>query len=227
MTGTTYGTNIAFGQYASCPSYRGYIVNWGKVLNLHGEGLYYVQVTGSFGGTEYCLQSPAFNLRAFACKWADGTVKFDMKATGQIGAVYPQGYIHSLCGFDFIDSIRLPGMFGQEIVKEYLEVYNEYQNGLQSQVRNEAVQGYKFYSKLWLKEYHDRLKVYGLMADVLKVSDYNYANSDYSISQLRVKRAGNYEPQYYEKNRVRMQKVTVEFESGVQNIIKSLCCKVR
>lgn len=227
MTGTTYGTNIAFGTYTQCPTYRGYIVNWGKVLNVHGAGIYRVQFSCSFAGVEYCLNSPSFNLRAFDCKLADQTVKFDAKLTGQIGAHFPQGYVTSLCGFDFVDSVRLPGFFGKELVSEYLEVYNEFQNGTQQQVRNEAIQTFQFFSKLYPKEYHDRLKVYGMMADVLRVSDYNYSNSDWNISQLRVKPNGNYAPEYYNKNRVRLSKVTVDFKAGVQNIIKSLCCKIK
>ncbi|MBU3681644.1 MAG: hypothetical protein FGM16_06870 [Flavobacterium sp.] len=227
MTGSTYGTNIAFGSYPQCPSYRGYIVNWGKVLNIHGAGLYRVQISCSFAGTEYCRNSPAFNLREFDCRFADQTVKFDAKLTGQIGSHNVQGAITSLCGFDFVDSIRLPGYFGRELIGEYLQVYNEFQNGVQQQVRNEAIQTFQFFSKLWPKEYHDRLKTYGMMADVLRVSDYNYANSDWNISQLKIKPNGNYAPEYYDKNRVRMSKVTVDFKAGVQNIIKSLCCKIK
>jgi len=227
MTGSTYGTEIAFTTYTNCPSYRGYIINWGKVLNVHGAGVYKIQFSYSFAGTEYCTDSPSFNLRAFDCKWADQTVKFDAKLTGQIGALRPQGYVTSLCGFDFVDSIRLPGYFGREIISEYLQVYNEWQNGTQTQVRNEAIQTFQFFSKLWPKEYHDRLKVYGMMADVLKVSDYNYSNSDWNISQLRIKPNGNYAPEYYDKNRLRRAKVTVDFKAGVQNIIKSLCCKLK
>tara|TARA_R110000868_G_scaffold35798_1_gene127833 strand:- start:822 stop:1892 length:1071 start_codon:yes stop_codon:yes gene_type:complete len=227
MTGATYGTNVPFAGYASCPSYRGYIVNWGKVLNVHGAGTYRVQFSFSFAGTEYCLNSPAYNLRAFDCKLADQTVKFEAKLSGQVGAHYPQGYVTSLCGFDFIDSIRLPGFFGKELIGEYLEVYNEWQNGTQMQVRNEAVQTFQYFSKMMPKEYHDRFKVYGMMADVLRVSDYNYSNSDWNISQLRIKPNGNYAPEYYNKNRVRLSKVTVDFKAGVQNIIKSLCCKIK
>ena len=227
LSSATYGTNIAFNSITSHPSYRGYILNWGKVLNAYGAGTYRIKITTSWSGVEYCLKSPDFWLREFDCRFADQTVKFDARLSGKIGAHYPQGRVHDLCGYTLDDMVRLPGFFGYEKINEYLEVYNEYQNGIMNQVRNEAVQGFQFFSKYWPKEYHDRLKIYGLMADILRVSDYNMVNSDYNIKQLRIIRSGNYAPEYQDKNRLRMAKVTVEFKSGIQSIIKSLCCPLK
>ena len=227
LNNTDYGTPLPFGTYSTHQSYNGYIIDWGKVLNVRGAGTYRVRVTITYGDVEFCFLSPPFWLREFDCKLADGTVKFETSLTGKIGSIKEQGYIFDLCNMTHRDSIRVRGFFGYETVPEYLQLLNEFQNGNIQQIRNEAVQQFRYLSHYMPKEYHDRFKVYGMMADELRVSDYNRNNSDYNISQLKISPASGYEPTYQDMNRRRISKVEVTFKAGVQNVIKSLCCSIK
>lgn len=222
-----YGAWFALGSIAAHPTYTGIYINWGKILKARGAGLYRVKLQTSLRGLTTCQVSDEFYLRQFDCNLATSTVKFEARITGQIGAHFPQGKIFDLCDLSWYDSIRLPGWFGFEKKPEYLQVLLEEQNGTQRQIRNEVVQQWLFQSKLWPKPYHDRLSVYMMMADSRLVSDYNINNSDYTIKQIGVIPAGPYEPEYFDADHNRKQRVTVEFKAGQQSIIKSVCCPTK
>lgn len=231
----TYGHYWALGSNTLNQTYSGIRLNWGKVYAAFGRGVYRVVVNTSARTIVGCLVSAEFNLRPYDCEDAHQTIKFETYTTGQIGALKRAGKVVSLCGFSFIvgdpkvntgwyDSIRLKGFFGYETVTEYIEVYNEWQNGKMEQARNEAVLGYQLITGWFDKELHDRFKIYGLMADWRQVSDYNINNSDRNIRQLSVKPNSNYEPTYYDKLWFNNQQVKLKFQNGYQSLIKSICC---
>lgn len=238
LNNNTYGKYYPLGGFTNHPTYVGYLINWARVLALRGAGIYRIRFNTQMRTKVGCLVSDEFDLRVFSCRVAHGTVKFEAILKGQIGSATVQGKVYDLCNMsvEFVggtrnggwyDSVRLPGFFGYEKIKEYLEVILEYQTGLQERVKDEAIQSFSFMSNYFKKELHDRLKIYGLMSDKLLVSDYNINNSDYNINRLHIIKAGPYEPVYQDKLRRRISKVTVEFSAGVQNIIKSLCCPTK
>lgn len=234
----TYGVFTPLNVLTNHKTYTGYLVNWSKVLALQGAGIYRIKFSTAMRTKFGCLQSDEFDLRKFNCNIAHGTVKFEAFIKGQIGSATTQGKVFDVCGINthfistatkgtatgYYDSVRLPGFFGYEKIKEYLEIILEYQTGLQERIRDEAIQSFTFFSNYFKKELHDRLKIYALMSDRLLVSDYNINNSDYNIRQLPIIKSGAYEPVYLDNKRRRLSKVTVEFKAGVQHIIKSLCC---
>lgn len=231
----TYGYVWVLGSNTLNPNYTGLRLNWGKVYALHGRGIYRIKLTTSTRTIVGCLQSAEFNLRPFDCEDAHGTFKFETMSIGQIGAYGRKGKFFNLCGFSpligdpkinsgWYDSIRLPGFFGKEVISDYIEVYNEWQNGKMEQVKNEAKQAYELSIYPIEKDLHDRMKIYGLMADVRQMSDYNINNSDYNIRQVSVKPTGPYEPKYNDKLWYNKQSVKVKFENGYQHLIKSICC---
>lgn len=235
LNGSTYGHYWALGSNTLNSSYTGIRLNWGKVYAAFGRGIYRVKVTTASRLITGCLVSAEFNLRPFDCEDAHQTFKLETYSTGQIGTIDRAGKVVSLCGFSPIvgdpkvntgwyDSIRLKGFFGYETITEYIEVYNEWQNGKMEQARNEAVRGYQLITGWFEKELHDRLKVYGLMSDWRQMSDYNINNSDRNIRQLSVKPNGNYEPVYNDKLWFNKQQVKVKFQNGYQSLIKSICC---
>lgn len=219
-----YGVFFALGSIAGHRSYTGIWINWGKVLLGRGAGTYRVKLTTSFGGQTTCQVSDDFVLKQFDCNLADKTVKWEIILPNTIGSHNVQGKLFDLCNMKAPDSVRMYGFFGKEKKYEYLKVYQELQNGTVNQVRNEALQEWEFTSRLWPKEYLDRLSVYMMMAKTRKVSDYNINNSDYNIKQLLVVPEGSWEPEYHEKDHNLKQNVPVKFRSGQQSIIASDCC---
>lgn len=235
LNSATYGYYWALGSNLLNPTYTGIRLNWGKVYAAFGRGIYRVKVTTLSRTISGCLVSAEFDLAPFDCEDAHGTIKFETYTTGQIGSVRRPGKVTSLCGFSFIvgdpkvntgwyDSIRLPGFFGYTKVTEYRETYNEWQNGMMEQAKNEAVRGYELITG-WLEEdLHERFMIYGMMADWRQVSDYNINNSNKNIRQLSVKPNSNYEQTYYDKLWFNKQQVKLKFQDGFQSLIKSVCC---
>jgi len=229
LNNNDYGTYSAIGTIPNLPTYAEYKVSWGLVLNLQGIGVYRIKAVTSFGAiADQCLVSEVIELIEWDCNRAHGTVKFEANISGTVGDINNDGNVFDLCTKNHYDSIRFPGFFGFETTSEYLEILHEYQTGQINRIRDEAVQKFKLKTHPLPKWLHDRFKVYGLMADTLRVSDYNRNNSDYSISRKQVVKDGNYEPEYYDKQtahtKIRMSKVTVDFKEGIQSVIKSSCC---
>ncbi len=237
INNTTYGYHWALGSVVANPTYTGIRVNWGKVLNAFGRGIYRVRVYTEMGALNDCLISAEFELKGFDCDDAHGTIKFETLLHGQIGAYGTKGRVFNMCGFSpkpedggrgkqvgWYDSCRYKGFFGYETIAEYIEVMNEYQNGKQERVKDEAVQEYSCYLYYMEKDFHDRFKIYGMMSDVLQVSDYNINNADYNINQLPIVKASTYVPTYQDKVWNPRQKVELKFRNGFQGLIKSICC---
>lgn len=244
------GIRYVQGSIPGHPSYDGYAVNWGQVLNNYGTGFYRIkcivgiitlQVTFPAGGVPIeieapeivkCVISMPFQLWAWDCLKADGTVKFETWNTGEIGDVNKQYGIFDLCGIDWFDSIRFFAFFGFQTIPNYEETLLEYDTGYLDEIRNKALKAFVLNTKYLPKWFHDRFAVYGLMAQTSLVSDYNYSNSDYYIKRFSVKRNSDYSPKWLDGNRFdgsmrwrqRTGKVTVKFRERVESIISSICC---
>jgi hypothetical protein len=229
--GTIHGINTITGH----KTYVGLELNWGKVLFEEGPGCYRAKLKSTITIINpafpvaitvvvACMVTDCFKVMAWDCDRAKGTVKWETNMSGKIGSYAVDYKLFDFCGINVYDSIRVRGFFGYETVPEYLKVRNEYQTGLIDEVRNEAIQQFKYNSFLLPKYIHDRFKVYGCMADTLQVSDYNVNNSDYDIRRKNVKIEGAYEPTYYDKGFLRMSKVSVNFRRGIQGVIKTKCC---
>lgn len=223
----TTGTYIPYNTFPGKPTYSGVSVNWGSILTLAGAGTYRIKIgtvgaQGSDGARHpACFVSEPFKLLPFHCNLARGTTKFESVINGKIGSIDMDGYVFDLCGVLFFDSVRIPGYFGNETTS-YDSVELEYQTGLIDPVRDEAIQKFKWSSKMIPKYLHDRLKAYGLMADFLYVSDYNVNNPDYNIKKKLIVKAGSYEPVPYKGTR--LMNVTVDFKEGYQSVIKTSSC---
>ena len=229
------GTYNAPGYLADHLNYTGVIVNWGKVLEGYNSGCYRVKVVETVTrdtpiGTRpipYCLVSEPFNLMAWNCDRANGTVKFETNTTGKIGDKRVDYLLHDLSGSYFYDSIRVWGFFGKEKIGEYKTINLEWGNpnpGKIEKVRDEAIQSFEFMMRQdtvgWV---HQRLMVYGFMADQILVSDYNINNTDYDIKRFPVIRDSGYEPTYFVASGKRIAGVKVDFKRAVQNVIKTNC----
>jgi hypothetical protein len=220
LNNSTYGT---FYNFAAAPftlaNYIGFRVSWVDVYNVFGEGKFRIQFAATVLEQNKLYNSEAFCLNTYSCKAADKTVLFTNYLKGRIGSCDNEAKVFNMYDSDWTDSIRFKGIFGYETT-EYERVNIEYETGAINKIRDEAVQKFQLKTGRLPKWLHDRFKTYGLMADRLYVSDYNYSNSDYSISTKMVVADGGYAPEY---KKGRLARVTVDFKEGVQNVIKSLC----
>lgn len=236
LNDTTYGT--PFTQMctsgAATTNYAGYTLSWKKVLQHQGEGVFRFAVHGS----NYCLNSPPFCLKAFTCYAADSTVKWEASYSGgTFGSVTKQGESWSLCcctapdpttgattcnAIQWFDSIRFPGFFGYEQV-EYQRDYIKYATGVINKVRDEAIKSFTVKTDLLPMWLHQRFYAYGLMADQLYVSDYNFNNANYNYKRFFVVADSGYSPVY--TNWSRYTKILdLRFKEGQQFVFRDRCC---
>lgn len=220
------------------PSYAGYAINWGQVLQNAGAGIYRFRVESTFKTIKGCLVSPPYQLLAWDCHRAKGTVKFETWLKGKVGEKRKDYILYDLCDLTapasvingWYDSIRVRGWFGYYTVPEYKEVLLEWgkpKHGKIERISDEAIQAFEYKSKYLPFYIHHRFSVYAMMADELRVSDYNLNNSDYDIKRLVIVKNGGYEPEYADKDGLRKGKVEVIFNRGVQGVIKSICCEFK
>jgi hypothetical protein len=221
LSNNTYGTYYPF---YSLPIYyyTGYNIEWRKVLNAFGEGCYRVYINYGVNGREGCLTGEPHNLMIYSCKRAHGTVRMDAKLyDGDIANIDIDGSRNSICGINIYDSSRFYGFFGYEESDEEKRQI-ELTDGYILKTRDELVQSFKLTINLSPKWLHDRFKAYGTMSDELRVTDYNWNNSDYNIKRKLVVREGGYKPKY--KIGSRLSTAEVVFKEGYQNVSRSLCC---
>lgn len=231
----TYGTYSNFGRLC-IKNWKGFDIDWRKVLILHGEGLYRISVVSDIFGTSHIFVTEPFCLKEWSCAGTDVTVRWECTHTGgRLGSIVDDQRVFEFCciatpvpgeaapigAVTWNDQIRVYAFFGREKT-EYERVNIEYQNGEIIQVRNEAIQRFEYESALQPKWVHDRLKAYAFQADQLYVTDYNWNNSDYEIDKKRVTCDGSYEPEYHEDTRYSF--VKVQFKEGFQNVIRDRCC---
>ena len=174
----------------------------------------------------HCLTSRTFDLKAWHCDLADGTAKFETWTDGQIGDKMEPYVMHSICGMNWFDSVRLHGWFGDQKVPEYRRTQLEWGqpfHGKIESVSSEAIHGYNFHSMPLPHWLHERLAVYMMMSDEVRASDYNAFNSNRNIKRLRVVGDGGYEPTEVAKGAL-LETVTVAFKRGIQGVVKSSCC---
>ncbi len=216
------GQNVGFG------------ILGGNFINVNSP----LKLTGGASQTglpiqTYCAKSAPFCLENFDCYAADRTTKFQTTlSSGVIGQVNKSnaGQTWLLCCVDaqgntsplvMNDSIRIEGFFGYEKT-DYERKSIKYQTGVVNKIRDEAILKFTWKAGLLPFWFHERFKVYGLMADTLLASDYNVNNSDYNLKNYGVQADSSYEPDY--KGSSRYEKVNVEFKAATQNLKRSRCC---
>lgn len=233
ITNNTFGIYEALTTVSGHSTYTGFTVNWGKIILLLGIGNYRIKFSWHSLGSAYsgCFVSPCFVLRKWNCRVANKTVKFECINAAAIGNCDNSGYVFDLCGMNLFSSIRVGGVFGTNTVPKYDTVFNKWggnvKGGYIEQVHDEALPKWKFNSLMISKPYHDRLKIYMMMANERRVSDYNIFNVDHNIKQLSIVKAGGYEPTDYNSSLPPQSIVSVEFNSGIQNLFASNCCNLK
>jgi hypothetical protein len=103
----TYGRYINFTDFSDNEDLSFLELDWNKVLEEEGEGVYYVNQIITINGTPYPRRTFNFKLRRYTNKLADKTFRWDVQ--------YDGFYVHlgiDFTGTDLKSSLRLPGFFG-------------------------------------------------------------------------------------------------------------------
>ena len=237
LTDNTYGT-FYDSRNLCITNWKGFDIDWRKVLIAFGEGLYRFSISYNTFGNSGVLVSEPFCLKEWSCAGTDVTVRWESTIIGgRIGSITEDCEVFEFCcvksgepGAEQVtgvvtwrDQLRVYAFFGREKT-EYERVNVEYQDGTIVQTKNEAIQKFEYESALQPKWVHDRLKAYCFMADEVYVTDYNWNNSDYEIDKKAVTCDGSYEPEYHEDTRYSF--VKVPFKERCQNVIRDRCCNV-
>ena len=107
-----------FGAFGTGGLFVGFIVDWRKVQQTHGNGLYQVITDATILGQSIEMASPQYRLLPFSDEAADGTVKIEVRSNGVVEGLNLD-YRNTVVG-GWPESVRVRGRFG------YLEVqYNE------------------------------------------------------------------------------------------------------
>lgn len=246
LNDNTYGIFYGQGSIPEHPYRSGVDVNWGAVINTFGPGIYRIKCTLEVitvkvvfvGGLPLtipidtilrCKASEPFNVRAWNCTMANGTIKIETWLKGVIGDINQDYNLFSWCGMEWYDAIRLKGFIGLPD-GSYEESLLEYNDGYIEEIRNKNTQRYTLhtnYVPAWL---HKRLQTFGLMADTILASDYNYLNPDWDIKRMGIRAAGGYKRtprKGFDNAHLRLareEKGEILIRRNVESVIKSLCC---
>lgn len=235
LNNVAYGTVYNYGSICSNINYRGFGINWQKVLIGLGEGIYRFRIVSGTYFNSSCSASPPFCLKAFDCKLADRTVRWrSLFQGGKMGNIEKDCTEWVFCcggtnidqlqttPLPWVDSIRLEGFFGFE--KDSVERTKiKYTTGQIRKVRDEAIRRWTWKSGNLPKWAHKRLMMYAFTsADVLLVDDYNVNNADYTIKAKWVTCDAGYEPKHTGYSRY--SKVEVDFQDGCQKLYRTRCC---
>jgi len=189
----TYGIFQDFGGAQTELSY--YIVEWGRVLKILGEGAYQIKQELTIAGISVDVYSNTFNLKNFSVNLADKTVRIDSIMDGMLVA---KDTDFSNSGYK--TSMRLPGFFGRaEYSFEQDNIakrdYSFMQNTMSSK------REYK-YQALQIPEcITEDLWNFVLFGKELFISDYNKNNHSYKYELMPVKLEGNAGTEFFVTDR--------------------------
>lgn len=241
------GTYYPLGSLCTKSTWGGFNLQWYKVLQTYGEGIYRFRMQLNQIGDvilkyNVCFETPPFCLKTFDCYQVDRTTKFEANYSGgiigNIDKTNCGGQSWSFCcvtapqapqpitstPISWSDSIRVGGYFGDEDT-DYEKKQLKYQFGFIKKVRDEAILKLHWNSSNLPWWFHERFKVYGLLADQLLVSDYNIYNDDYNIKRYCIVLDGSYNPiRPTEGKGSRYKKVVCDFKAGIQYLIRTRCC---
>lgn len=215
----TYGTfyDFAFFTNDAGENFIGYQMEWKEVLDIFGEGAYYVKLSVTMAyGASATIASPTYCLKTYTKYRANGTVKLEYWLNGQMGEIANDKKYKDLGTLNWYNSYRLKGNFGFPN-SEYKEEFIKYDTGEQVWTDSEQEQFYTLSLKLIPNFIHKILRTDFMQADVKMITDYNKFNPDVYL-QKQVINAGNYTPTWTKGSL--LAPVELKFKNGYNNLKK-------
>lgn len=111
LNNNTYGTYFpSFTGSAEQQLYKGYLLDWLKVFNLHGAGSYTIVTNLVIVSVATTTTSRKFHLNLYSDILANSTVRIESTQNGNIF-----GGQFDFTGLNWYQSLRVPGIFGNPI----------------------------------------------------------------------------------------------------------------
>ena len=219
LTGTeTDLNNNTFGDFADFNTIQDnenlsyYILEWKKVLQNLGEGQYKIVKRFTIGSISTEIVINGFQLKQYRNDLANKTVRFDVIMNG-----YFEKLQANFNNSNFISNFRIKGFFGNrepKLEEDYLIDRNYKKNQISNKLTNE----YKFQSNLVPECVTKELWDFILLADDIKISDYNFNNHSFNYKLFPVKFENNDGSDYSILSR--KVKLNLTFSDRYENNIK-------
>jgi len=211
LTGSALGTDFPLGSLVPQPLYRGFLIDWNKVLDAHGSGIYQVRADVVILGTPLQIFTNEFNLTLFSEYTADRTVRIETFQNGNIESSQ----------FDYTDlnwfqSIRIPGKFWDKQPKFTTE---NLLSGSRSiiQVQDSVRNVYTLNTELLNSKAANRMIYDYFLANKVFITDYNLFNFEI-YRQLEVYPEDYGDATYFSQSRKGIFEFT--FTDKKQDILK-------
>ena len=211
ITDNTYGTYYGSGVGIQA-DYRGLILEWRKVLQLHGAGIYQVQFDTTIIGSTSSQKSIKFYLLPYSDESADKTVKIKWTQNGSIRSSQ-----FDLTGLNWSQEWRLSGKFWK--ATPTLEVDN-YLNGDYKieQIQDKVVTEFDFNIDPVPAEIGDALVYDCILGNSVQITTYDlqaYKNYDkLEVQAVSVDLAE-------ERERFNLKEFLIKFTNRKDNVIKN------
>jgi hypothetical protein len=217
---TSFGTpyNYGFKTNGYNENAVGYLVEWNKIIDSLGEGVYYVKcyTTTIFGGS-YTQTSKSFCLKQYTEARANGTVRIEYNISGLIGNNQFDDKLRDFTDLNWYNQHRFDGVF-RYTNSAYTEDNIQYDNGQLVTVEHSQDAEYILELKNIPAFKHDILRTDIIMSNEKYITDYNNKNFD-NYYKKRVKNNGNYEPKFYPL-KSKLAPINLKFKQEFSNLAK-------
>lgn len=166
----TYGT--FFDGFTAQPLYKGFIIDWEKVLNLLGPGRYQVKADKSIVGVIDTFESQKFRLLPYSDVAANGTVVLKTIQSGNI-----IGSQFDYTGVNWEQQYRIRGKFGDKIPTLERDSYVT-QAYVSEQIRDQITNEWTLETRLIPANISNVLIYDNLLANKFTCTDYNIFNKE-------------------------------------------------
>lgn len=208
-----YGTFFDFGDMNTLQ--KGYEIEWSKVLDLEGADTYRIKSVEVILGENITTFSDFFCLKTYSIINADNTIRID---TIQNGFLRHDNFDYT--DLNWRDSVRVDGFFGNR-EPEYETKEILYQNRELEQISDELVNFYKLDINPVPVCIGDRIIEYHMLANDIRVTDYNGNNYSYNFNDVRVTKDTVDESRYLLQKRDLKLRFTMK--DRVQDFEKTNC----
>lgn len=195
LDNSTLGTYFGFNSFSENKDFKGFKLEWQKVLQNIGEGQYVLIKRINTLGQTIDQESHVYTLKSYSDAYADKTVRID---------TIMNGYLNKSCidytGLNWENSIRLPGFFGRREV-QYEEDILINRNYEKKQISMQQSNEYKFQTNQIPNCIVSEIFDYILFANSIFFNDYNLNNTTYNYKNFLVKYASNEGTAYSSLNR--------------------------
>ena len=171
LNSSTYGEYFNFGSiYLINPNYKGFIVDWDKVQQAFGYGVYVVRTTYVSLGTTFIYDSHNFEVVEYTPRRADNSVRIEWYQSG----VIMSGFDYS--GIGWYQSLRIDGYFGKKTPELNIDNYQD-KNRNVKQIQSKIVNSYTLITHLLPSYISDVLNEDSILGNDIYITDYNLLNT--------------------------------------------------